>query len=333
MIRIFIFTSIFFILELNFITNYLNILSQKNMWQINFKDDSQRRVFKVIQNILNAEYNSVFVFGGSASREFFLSDKYMTYTLGINFYNCAVSSQTPYESLKLQSIIQSNNIIIYGLHIKSLYDSSFDKQQIIDGYYFGGQYYKYPIIYDNLFKYDNNISFLNKLSPILNTYIYLWKEYKKEHRYIDMYNSILNIKLPKQYYYVKPAVSYNTLNSKLDKYFAKSQKGMKDRLLLNFSLIEKMIIQANKNENKFVLYELPFSPIIQERFKPYFKEYYKHLNILLKKYPDVIFISNKDFPFAKQKYFYDTIHLLPSGREYYKNSIIQNVKKVISDVK
>ena len=335
MIRIIFLMIIFLFLEILVSNKFLdNLALEYKLWYLNFPKDSQRRIFKIIYDIKHSS-SGIFVFGGSASREFFLSDKNISKSLKMKFYNCAVSSETPFDSYKLQTLVKSNNIIIYGIHPKSLYDKSYDKEQIIKGHYFGGKFYKYPVFlssYKVLKEYNvsniNNINFINRISPEFNTYIYLLKIYIKN---VLKNKQLFNSQEPKQYYYLKSPLSLEKLNFKLDQYFNKNMKDRNKLLKLNLFIIEQMIKLANKKHNKFVLFELPFSPIIEERFKPYLQEYYKELNKLLKKYPNVIFISNKTLPVSKQNLFYDTIHLLPKGRKYYYKVTIKNLIKVIDD--
>jgi len=338
LIRIIFFTIFFLFCEILIINKFLEDLALKyKLWYLNIGDDSQRRVFKIIYDIKHLKDTNIFVFGGSASREFFVNDKNISKSLNVNFYNCAVSSETPFDSYKLQTLLKSSNIIIYAIHPKSLYDTDYNISQITKGCYFGGSYYKYPVFLKqnelkNFNITDNNINFINKLSPELNTYTYLGKIYlkniiKKIVKNKDL--KLFNFKEPQRYYYINKPLNVDLLDKKLNNYFNKL-KHTEEILSLNIAVIEQMIKLANKKHNKFVLFELPFSPIIQQRFKPYLKEYYKELNKLLKKYPNVIFISNKTLPISKQNLFYDTIHLLPNGRKYYYKATLKNLKKVIN---
>jgi len=334
MTRILVLAFLFFLAEVYLLETSLNKLYQKDLWTINFKSDSQRRVFKIMQSIHQAPVPSVFIFGGSASREFFTPDSNMTKTLGIPFYNCAVSSESAYDSLKLQTLVKPNSIIIYGLHPKSFYDPSFDRKQVIDGHYFGGAYYKYPhtLSYHEThitLDANNTVSTLNRLSPILNTYIYLLKEYIKNHSISNILDHTQNTKPPKQYYYLSKPMEQTKLKKKLDTYFQKAIPKMDENLKLNFSLLETMIQLAQKKENIFILFELPFSPLVEEHFKPYLPAYRQALDNLLKKYPNIMFIPNSTLPPAKQQLFFDTIHLLPTGRDYYYKETAKSLKQVI----
>jgi len=335
MTRILVLAFLFFLAEVYLLETSLNKLYQKDLWTVNFKNDSQRRVFKIMQNIHRASVPSVFVFGGSASREFFTPDSNMTKTLGIPFYNCAVSSESAYDSLKLQTLVKPNSIIIYGLHPKSFYDHSFDYKQVTEGHYFGGAYYKYPLVSDYLNAHvnadaNNSVSTLHRLSPILNTYIYLLKEYIKNHSFTYITSSNLpNKKEPRQYRYIIKPMNTQKLHQKLKKYFQKSIPHMQENLKLNFFLLENMAQLAIDKNNKFILFELPFSPIVQKKFNPYLPAYRQALDNLLKKYPNIIFIPNSTLPPAKQQLFFDTIHLLPAGRDYYYKATAKSLKQVI----
>jgi hypothetical protein len=333
MIKIFFISLVFLIAEISFLESYLANAGKHSLWKIPFKLNSQRRAFKIVNNILTSTEKSVFVFGGSSSREFFASDKNITADIPYPFYNCATSNQTSYDSLKMQNLLAEGNIIIYGIHPKSLQDPAFGKQQIIDGVYFGGQYYKYPVkIYEkNLKNYleDSNTSTIHKFFPVTNAYIYLLKEYIKNHSLKNLLKFKLNHTTPVQYNYLKEPMPYDKLEKKLTQWQKKSSQIGKEHLLLNFKLIEKMILLSKEHNTTFILWELPFSPIIDRYFNDKLTLYYQKIESLKKQYPDMIFISNKVFKPSKQNLFYDSIHLRPIGRKYYYEDTINTLKEVL----
>lgn len=333
MIRIILLSTIFLYLEFFGVASFLKHLDSfsGSLWKINFSSDDQRRVFKIIDKLQHIKDNSIVVFGGSATREFFVQDSNITKTLQQPFYNCATSSQTPFDSYKLQHLLATNNhIIMYGLHPKSVYDASYNIFQIQDGYFFGGKYLKYPIFLNNLkeeFKIDEKkINYIHRLSPELNVYNFLLKDYVKN---ILKTRHLLNYNEPKQYYYQDEPLDLKIIENKLDDYFLKIKRD--NNLNLNFSIIEKMIQLAQKQKNRFVLFELPFSPIIEKRFQIYFTQYYDKIKNLLEKYPNLLYISNKNFLPSKQKLFFDTVHLLPDGRKYYYFNSISLLKRAIAN--
>ena len=333
MIKIFLISLVFLITEISFLESYLANTGKHSLWKIPFKLNSQRRAFKVINNILTSTEKSVFVFGGSSSREFFASDKNITADIPYSFYNCATSNQTSYDSLKMQNLLTEGNIIIYGIHPKSLQDPAFGKQQIVDGVYFGGQYYKYPVkIYEEgLENYleDSNTSTIHKFFPVTNAYIYLLKEYIKNHSLMNNTVLQLNNKIPKQYNYLKEPMPYAKLEKKLTQWQKKSKKIGKEYMLINFKLIEKMILLSKQHKTKFILWELPFSPIIDRYFNDKLTLYYQKIEELKKQYPNMIFISNRVFKPSKQNLYYDSIHLRPLGRAYYYEDTIHTLKEVL----
>jgi len=333
MIKIFFLSLILLITEIYFLESYLSNAAKYSLWKIDFKQNSQRRAFKVINYLLTSGEKSIFMFGGSASREFYSSDINMTKALHSPFYNCATSNQTAYDSLKMQNLIKKNNIIIYGVHPKSLQDPAFGEHQIIDGIYFGGQYYKYPVkIYRKGIKNyleDANISTIHKIFPITNSYIYLLKEYFKNHTLSDLNSFNLNDKIPIQYNYLNEPMPYEKLVKKLTKWQNESKITGKKHMLLNFKLIEKMILLSKEHQTTFILWELPFSPMIKKYFHNELTLYYQQIEILKKRYPNMIFISNKNFKPSKQNLFYDSIHLRPIGRTYYYQDTIDALTKVL----
>jgi len=333
MIKIFFISIVFLIAEISFLESYLSNAAKYSLWEFPFKFNSQRRAFKVVNNILISTEKGIFVFGGSSSREFFPSDGNVTAKIQYPFYNCATSNQTSYDSLKMQNLLSEGNTIIYGIHPKSLQDPAFGKEQIIDGIYFGGQYYKYPVTTYNQglenYLVDANISTIHKFFPVTNAYIYLLKEYIKNHSLANITSFKLNTKIPKQYNYITKPMPYNKLEKKLTQWQEKSKKIGKEHLELNFKLIEKMILLSRQHKTKFILWELPFSPIIKKYFHNEITLYNQQINALRKQYPDVIFISNKTFKPSKQNLFYDSIHLRPIGRTYYYEDTIHRLKEVL----
>ncbi len=333
MIKIFLLSLIFLITEVYFLETYLSNLAKEPLWKVDFKFNSQRRAFRVINNIFSAPNKSIFVFGGSSSREFFADDRNISIDLQQPFYNCSTSNQTSYDSLKMQNLLKKGDVIIYGLHPKSLQDPAFGKQQIVDGIYFGGQYYKYPVkVYnEGLDNYllDTNISAIHKVFPVTHSYIYLLKEYIKNHTLKNIATFHFNEKIPKQYNYISEPMPYGKLEKKLIKWLKKSKNTRKEHMFLNFELIEKMLVLSKKHETTFVLWELPFSPIIDKYFHNDLTFYYQKIEDLKKQYPDMIFVSNTIFKPSKQYLYYDSIHLRPIGRLYYYEDTINALKRLL----
>jgi hypothetical protein len=146
-----------------------------------------------------------------------------------------------------------------------------------------------------------------------------------------VFDSFTN-KKPIQYRYLSKPLPITKIEQKLKNYFKKGQGKMIQNLDLNFALLEIMIENTLKKHSSFILFELPFSPIVKRKFKNYLPLYQKKLRTLLNKYPQITFVSisevKKNPP---QKLFYDTMHLLPEGRTYFYEDAVILLKKAIHD--
>lgn len=333
MLKIFFLTFIFIFLEFFAFEYVLDDISKYDIWKINFKASSQRRVFKIIQSIKtnNSDKVKMYVFGGSGSRELFLKDDLISLNLGVDFLNGSVSSESPYDSLKLMSAIKGpEQIVIYGIHPKSFLE--YDKKYAIDGFYKGGYAYKYPIAYEWPFSKEHikNLGFKDKLFINLNPYIDLVKLYFKNHSIYKKNFFKYDLPEPKQHYYGSRIMDLKKLSVRLKTFLTKVEKNKYKNMDFNFLILEKMIELAVVNKRRFVLFELPLSPIIKKELGNDLTYYYKKLNDLKLKYPKTIHLSQSLYKQIPQRYFFDSLHVNKEGRDAFSNRILISLSNLLN---
>jgi len=327
---------VLFLLQLLVIDNYVDSLLTKSLWKVNFKSESQRRVFQLIENIkTNTSRNVIYAIGGSSVREFFMSDNLISKRIGHSFVNCGTSSQSPFDSLKLVSLMRPNQKAFYMLNMKSLYD--YDVDFPTDSHYSVGAKLMYPIWLEEKLVGDiidkNKVDFSYKIMPKLNPYIYLSKLYIKNTIRDNKSFFQPNNETPKQYRYInKTSLSQYKLNLKMNEFIQKIETNKIKNIKLNFLIIERMIELSRNNKVSFYLVEQPFNPIFNKYFtKEDFDLYNTLLNNLQQKHDNVVLVRNNFFTKSDVAYYHDSIHLNDNGKKNYYEQTIKLLKKLADD--
>lgn len=303
--------------------------------------DHQNSVDRIIHQIVKnneEKKKAIYIFGGSTARELFAPNEILSADRGYNYYNCGVASQQLIDTIRLVDNINTpESTIVYVLSPPKF--TIMPVKQLVMSKYFMGLSLKYPlaskaaedIIESEIKKRNIEVnSFVEHKDRIiykLNVFVYLlrlnlkaklmhfkgvitgkeemsklfWDDSKPYHHKPDLRRKSDS-----------PEKAKDFINNNIRKYVDGQET---ENLELNISLLNELLNLANKKKIRVILFDLPISDVVWEKYEvETLKE--RILFNIESRYPNVHYYQFNYSKFKNnQRYFSDAFHLNDEGRK------------------
>ena len=349
MLRIIVLSLFCFILQaaavLCFQRHHFAALASIDVRYLTLRKAAQKRVFLNIQKVAHANEEkkpAVFLLGGSVAREFFPAEAELGERLSASVYNLAVSAQTLIDSIRLvENIELQDGTIVYPLTPGKFLAPLRDEMRASKYEYGAG--FRYPLQSDtveNIFQ-EHNVSTENMFHRVLrplNLYTFLlvdsWKQkVKLTKQFLRGESSLSRVfkdtSTPAQFLYDLDAVPEDRLKRKLARHKKNIRPRIRESLTTRFELLSELIALTRRKGLRFALVELPYGEIYQEVLREEIGVYKEQLDEFVRR-EGVLRIPFDNARYGNhQKYFYDHVHLLTAGREYYNTYSLDSLRYVL----